>query len=246
MRRFYLPSGPQGGEAVLTGQERDHLARVLRLGVGEQVLLLDGQGRQWLAEVAGIDSDSARLTVLSPVEASAEPRLHVWLCVALLRKPPKADWLLQKACELGVRRISFVLTQRAVPRLREADGGQGRLERWNRIAAGALKQCGGTVLPQIDPPRALPEVAAEGLSDGLRLILHESAEMGLSQILTRAGMPERVQLLVGPEGGFSSPEVDLAAAAGFTAVRLGPRVLRAETAALAACAALMYAAGELG
>jgi 16S rRNA (uracil1498-N3)-methyltransferase len=241
VRRFFLPGGPQRGEALLRGQEREHLARVLRLRLGDEVIVFDGRGREWLARVCGVEPEAARLAILSELEATAERGIEIWLGQALL-KGNRTDWLVQKACELGVRRLSFVVSERAVARPPQKEA---RLERWRRISAAALKQCRGCLMPRIDL-LGLEEFLAQPVA-GPRFILHEAARCaGLSQAVAEAGSLDRVQLLVGPEGGFSEGEVAQAGKAGFVAVRLGARVLRAETAALAAAAALLYAAGELG
>ncbi len=244
MRRFFLPEGPREGQALLSGQEYQHLVRVLRLRVGEEVVLFDGRGREWLARIEEVGERQARLEVVSELAAgAAEPALEVWLAQALLKRPA-AEWLVQKACELGVRRLTFVSTERSVPR---PAGGEEGAERWRRLAASALKQCRGCFLPRIDPPLSLDELLAEPF-EGARLVLHEGQGVGLSEAVAAAGGRRmcRVQLLVGPEGGFSGSEIERAVRAGFVAVRLSARVLRAETAALAVCAALLYAAGELG
>jgi len=255
VRRFFLPEGPQGAEARLSGQERDHLARVLRLRSGEEVVLFDGRGREWLARVAEVGPEACRLTVVSELAPGAEPGVEVWLVQALL-KGPKADWLVQKAVELGVRGLTFVNSERSVARPQ----GEGKLPRWRRIAAAALKQCRGSLLPEIAGPLALDDLLAQPF-DGPRFIFHEASGheasvheafgheaegVGLSQALGAAAPLKRVQLLIGPEGGFSEAEVARARAAGLVAVRLGARVLRAETAALAVVSAVLYAAGELG
>jgi len=244
MRRFFLPEGPQGAEAHLRGQERNHLARVLRLGVGDEVVLFDGRGREWLARVSGLGPEEARLAVVSELAPQAERGLEVWLAQALL-KGPRTDWLIQKACELGVRRLSLFVSERSVAR---PQAPEARLARWRRIAASSLKQCRGCLLPRIEGPLSLEELLAEPW-EGLRLLLHEAAgpeAVGLGQALGRVGELSRVQLLVGPEGGFSPAEVEWAKGAGAVVVRLGARVLRVETAALAAAAACLFAAGDLG
>jgi 16S rRNA (uracil1498-N3)-methyltransferase len=244
VRRFYLPGGPEGGEALLRGQERDHLVKVLRLGPGDEVALFDGRGGEWLARVAAVDPAAVRLEVVSELRGGAEPAFELWLAQALL-KGKKADWLVQKACELGVRRLTFVSSEHAVARGPAAENAAARLARWRRICAEALKQCRGCLLPEIDGPRPLAGLLKEPF-EGARFILHEAEGMGLSEAVAGAGKVRRAQLVVGPEGGLSQAEVELARGVGFAVVRLGARVLRAETAALAVSAALLYAAGELG
>lgn len=240
MRRFFLPEGPRGGRAELGGQEREHLVRVLRLGPGDEVVLFDGAGRQWLARVAALEARAAELEVIQELPPGAEPACELWLAQGLIRGP-KADWLVQKAVELGVRRLTFVISERSVVR----PEGAGRLERWRRIAAQALKQCRGCVLPLIEGPQSFDEFIRQP-APAPRFLLHEGQGRGLSQAIAAAGDFRSAQLLVGPEGGWGGAEAGRAVAAGFTPVRLGARILRAETAALTGAAVLLYAAGELG
>jgi 16S rRNA (uracil1498-N3)-methyltransferase len=239
-KRFYLPGGPRGEEAVLAGEELGHLSRVLRLAPGDEVVLFDGRGGEWLARLSSLNKREARLAVVCPLSGGAERRLSLHLAQALI-KGPKADWLVGKACELGIAKLTFFPSERSVPR---AD--TSRLERWRRLAAESLKQCRGSLLPEIQEAKDLGFVlSASGA--GLRLILHAGEGVrGLREVLEGAPGFESATLLVGPEGGFTDMEVENGVAAGFVPVGLGGRILRAETAAVCGAAVLLYRAGEFG
>lgn len=216
-----------GEEVLLAGEEGRH-ARVRRLAPGEPVVLFDGAGHSWSGAVSGVDRAGARVRVgaVRP-EREGESPLALTLAVALL-KADKLDWVVEKATELGVARLQPFASAHAL-----AQPSPGRQARWQQIARAAAKQCGRTVVPAVAAPCALAEVLA--LPAAARLLL---AEHGDRAPLARLALPPPAALLlvVGPEGGFAPAELRAATAAGVELVGLGPRILRAETAAIAAVA----------
>ncbi len=237
-----LPPAP----VHLVGPEHHYLTRVLRLRVGDLVMLLDGQGRQCPAQIARVDGERVELHCLAATLASASgPRLTL-LCGLL--KGDKQDFVIQKATELGAHAVVPVTCQRSVPQLGQ-ERAEKRHERWTRIAVHAAQQCRRAEVPHIAGPtpllQALAAEATEAAESTLSLLLYEGLAAPLHTLLspqsTQLTTPSAVRLLIGPEGGFSDPEVAAAVAAGFVPCSLGPLVLRAETAVVAALAVLQYA-----
>ncbi|HEX8162230.1 MAG TPA: 16S rRNA (uracil(1498)-N(3))-methyltransferase [Pyrinomonadaceae bacterium] len=256
-RRFHAPPAafsPDGGRVALSREETQHLAGALRLAAGQEVYVFDGEGREFLcavAEGAGRGAAGATLEVLARVEPlCAESPLELTLCVALL-KGEKFDLVVQKATELGVARVVPVETARADVKLARGEGARKRVERWRRIAVEAAKQSGRARVPQVAGPSSLTDVLAEdspGAAEAKsrRLMF---AERGGRSLVGAAGAwaekPSRIAALIGPEGGWEEAERERATAAGWEAITLGGRVMRAETAGIVVAALLQHLCGDL-
>jgi 16S rRNA (uracil1498-N3)-methyltransferase len=241
LTRLYVPGRlAAAGETELPESAAAHVARVLRLRPGDPLLLFDGSGTEFRAELASVGGSRARVRVLGQVPGLAESPLRVTLVQAVSRSE-RMDWTLQKATELGVSRIRPVFSARSVVRL---DGGQAerRLRHWEAVVASACEQCGRSVLPVVDAPVELARYLSEAPAAAVRLLL---GPRGTETLASRAAGLEEVELLIGPEGGLDDTETGAALAAGYAAVRLGPRVLRTETAGIAALAVLQALAGDL-
>lgn len=239
------------GNEIELPQEVAHQARdVLRLTSGGMLHLLDGTGGEYPAEIVALDRKHVIVRVGARVEGRAEPAVRVVLCQGML-KAAKFEWVLQKCTELGIAAFVPLLTERAVAATEEA--GEGKRRRWSRIVAEALEQCGGTRLPEIATPRPLLHALASLPPGGVALIPWEEAaalplRVALQQAVSQASDPERipeVRIFIGPEGGFSAGEIALAERAGALPVTLGPRILRAETAAIVAATLALDTLGEL-
>lgn len=239
--RFYHP-GPLAveSEVALAPDAAHHASRVLRLHVGDALVLFNGEGGEYAGTIARIDKQGVTASIRERQDVERESPLDVTL-VQAVSSSDKMDLVLQKAVELGVRRIVVVQSARGVVRL-DAARSRKRLERWQQIIVGACEQCGRNRVPML-----APEVAA--LTDWLqkpqmgarRWLLAPDAE----QRLREAERPQgEIQLLIGPEGGFTEDEYRAARTHGFTPVRLGRRVLRTETAALAALSAMQALWGD--
>lgn len=244
-----LRIGEDAGKVTLGEAQERYLCRVLRLGVGDRVVLFDGQGNEAEAELAGVGARQVVLRVLGRREGPRRAGPEMVLLQSLA-KGDRFDLVVQKATELGVGRIVPMATARTVERLAGERAAQRR-ERWCRIAQEASRQCGRADVPEILQVMAFGEALAVAGPEALRLLLWEgAAERGqrLGQVLPakEGDVPGQVVVAVGPEGGFTEAEVALAMEAGFRAVRLGPRVLRTETAGLAALAILGFVLGDLG
>jgi 16S rRNA (uracil1498-N3)-methyltransferase len=235
----------QGPRAIIDDPgEIRHICKVLRLGEGDAAVLFDGEGKEYRASITRISPRQIILT-LAPEGASlrAESSLRIVLGMALL-KSSKFEWLLQKTTELGVSEVLPFSSSRVIPR-REEEPSRKQLARWEKIVAEAAKQSGRSLLPRVHPPCPFEEVLETDRGEATKIFLWEKEE---TQTLGDA-LPEatsKIFLLVGPEGGFSDPEALRAQEAGFQPVRLGPRILRAETAAIAGVTLLQFILGDLG
>ncbi|MFO0951392.1 MAG: RsmE family RNA methyltransferase [Isosphaeraceae bacterium] len=228
--RFYCPGAAGRERLVLEGDEARHLARVLRLGVGAWVEVFDGLGGAWKAEVAGVSKSAVELQRTGPPLPDCEPGLSLTIATAV-PKGERFDWLVEKATEIGVRRLVPVRTERSV-----VDPGSAKLERIRRAVVEASKQCGRNRLMEVGATVDLPALLQEA-RPGLRVLAHPGGR-GLASVST-SGSTDEALLLVGPEGGFTDAEVEAAERAGFERVGLGPTILRVETAAVVGCAVLL-------
>ncbi len=241
MRRFFVSPQTLADDEITLGTEVLHHLSVLRLRPGAEILLLDGEGGHCRCRLESLARGSGTARVLErwrQLETAFPLRL-----LQALPKGEKLDLVLQKGTELGTAVFSPVLTGRSVPR-HERERGERQLERWRRIVAEAARQSGRPCLPGIEPLRSLEEALAS-TAEELRLLPWEEAALPLAEALPEAA-PASAAVLVGPEGGFSREEAEKALAAGFVPVRLGPRILRTETAGLAVAAILQFRYGDMG
>lgn len=238
-RRFHAPPDAFTQTTItLAADEARHLRDVLRLKAGDEVYVFDGLGREFRCSVTGMKRDSAELRIEAEVEpAKPESQLQLNLCVALL-KGEKFDLVVQKATELGVTKVTPLMTRYADIHLRDAADATKRVARWQRIAIEAAKQSGRAFVPEIVLPVAF-EAALE--TEGLGVMFSERGGKGLESL------PEAraVTALVGSEGGWADEEIEAAQARDFHIVTLGGRVLRAETAAIAVTVMMQHRFGDL-
>lgn len=223
--RFYTPHPLAAGEFVLDGPEAHHLTAVRRFGPGDRVTLFNGDGREYAAEVVSVGKRSVALAVSSAVEADRELGFELVVASAL-PKGDRVDFLIEKLTELGATRFVPLATARSVVVPKES-----AVEKFRRAVIEASKQCGRNVLMAVDPPAKWEAFVRSPDLPALRLVLSPVGEAPAGGDV-RAG----VAVAVGPEGGLSADEVAGAVAAGWWPVTLGPRVLRVETAAVAAAA----------
>ena len=230
-----------GAELRLGDEAARYLGRVLRLRTGDTVHVFNGDDGEWSATIGRFGRDRVTLLLHGTVENTAEPELEIHLVQGISRGE-RMDFVVQKATELGAARISPVLTDYGVVKL-DGKRAEKRRVHWQGVAASACEQSGRIRPPRVDTPQPLNDwLGAENAGDATRLILRPAAGKPLGAI----GVPEAgLCLLVGPEGGFSDREYDDAEFAGFDAVTLGPRILRTETAAVAAIAIAQALWGDL-
>jgi 16S rRNA (uracil1498-N3)-methyltransferase len=230
-----------GREVELPVQAGEHLARVLRLDRGHPLRLFDGSGDEYEAELASLAKRSVTARVLESAEAEdRESPLRITLAQGIARGE-KMDWILQKATELGAARIVPIVTDRTEVKL-DAERAERRVAHWEAVVASACEQCGRRRLPEVGEPVKLADWAASlDESAGLRLALNPEGDLAPRDLPASA----HATLAVGPEGGLSSHDLAALGAAGFRGLRLGPRILRTETAGLAALAAMQALIGDL-
>ncbi|HZL92255.1 MAG TPA: 16S rRNA (uracil(1498)-N(3))-methyltransferase, partial [Vicinamibacterales bacterium] len=223
----------------LDGEKAHHLIRVLRVRVGDSVVLFDGHGGEYPAVVEETGRQRVRLLpgLHSPRDVESPLRIRL---IQGISRGERMDFVVQKATELGVQRISPVHTACSVVRL-TGERAVKRSAHWERIVQGACEQCGRNILPPVDAAADLDSVLGES-SVGSRLLLHTGAAESIGSLPLA---DRELALLVGPEGGFTEAEIGLASRSGFVPVSLGPRILRTETAALAVIAILQSRFGDL-
>ena len=229
-----------GTDVALPESAAYHVARVLRLRPGAPLVAFDGTGYDFRCEITAVEGDTVRVAVGERTPGLRDSPLGITLVQAVSRSE-RMDWTLQKATELGVRAIVPVLSARSVVRLDERQS-ERKLRHWKAIVAGACEQSGRSTLPEVRSPVELGRFLAESPREGQRLVLSPAGPASLAGLATTAS---RVELLIGPEGGLDDHELDAATRAGFSPVRLGPRVLRTETAGIVALTVLQALWGDL-
>ena len=238
--RFFVPAvSLQSDQVIITGESYHHLHKVLRIKPGAIILLLDGLGHCCQVQLEELQSAQATTRVLRRWQ-EIESTLPITLMQAL-PKGDKFDLVLQKGTELGVSCFQPMETAHAVPNLAAARLSK-REQRWQRIVSEAARQSRRIFLPKVQPLQKLQSALDVSTGD-LKLVLWEAGSVALANVLPKAP-PTGVRLLIGPEGGFSTEEITAITAAGFQAVHLGPRILRTETAGLAATPILQYLYGD--
>ncbi len=242
LARFHVPAAAPGARVELPEHSAHHAREVLRLRPGAAVRVFDGAGAEFEAVLDEVSRRTVSARLGHPAQARAESPLRLVLAVSPL-KGDRMEIVVQKATELGVTEIWPVVTDRTDAAARPALQGT-RVERWERVASGAAEQCGRAVVPQIAPTTTLVGMMARSL-DGQRVVLLETA--GHPPLSSLPPPPAAcLLLLVGPAGGFEPAEAVRLTEGGFLAVSLGPRILRAETAAVAATAIVQALFGDLG
>ncbi len=237
MRRFFFdPNQETGDQILITGPEAHHITTVLRIQPGTMVELYNSKGGTVKGEILQISSHKVTIHILSrSTRHDAGPPLTL---IQAMLKGKKMDFLIQKATELGVHTFTPLITRYCEKRVHSAR----QIERWQRIILEACKQCGRPIPMQIEDPITLEQLQPADSSNRIMPWEDENSQP-LSPALLRGNHP--TLLLIGPEGGFHPDEVSLARNQGFCTVSLGPRILRAETAALAATSIIQYLSHNL-
>ncbi len=237
---------PVEGLLSIRGQEARHISRVLRLGPGDRLILLDKGGARFLARVESTKTQEVIVSIQEALQAPSSSPAEITLCQALLRSGPM-DFVIQKATELGVSRIFPFLSERTVVKADEKARAD-KWRHWEEIARSATKQSDRDRPPEIFPPVPFSDLLAR-LKNGkeLKVILWEGEDrQDLKTILREGSEDPKISGIIGPEGGFAAAEIDAARSAGFIPASMGQRILRAETASIAFVAVLQYEWGDLG
>ena len=241
LRRFFAaPARFKNDQVTLDPEESHHLAQVLRLKPGAQVVVVDGQGRQVQAQVARLAPDGVVLTLEREIGEAAESPVHLTLALALA-KTEALDLVIRQATELGVKAIApFTSTySEKLPQERAAK----RLERWRKLTREALKSCQRAWLPTIQPIQDFSQVLSG--PEAMKLFCWENQRGGGLAALLTGPPPQGLRVVIGPEGGFTPPEAAQARDAGYQLISLGPRRLKVETAALTVLALIQGNWGDL-
>ena len=227
---FYTePAKIRDPQLWIAGDEAKHLLRVLRKKIGDHILVTDGRGHRYEAVIRNVAAEEAECEILHREQDANEPRMDVTLAVSLLKNPGRFDFLVEKSTELGVRSIIPMACERTVRHHENHD-------RLTKIAVSAMKQSGRSYLPNIFMKTSFSVLVKNSTDHDLKLIPHEKTEQShfIDAVLQHHPAARSILLLIGPEGGFTDDELTDASAHGFVPISLGPRRLRAETAALSA------------
>ncbi len=245
VNRFFVPASSFDGGLVRLSPEQAHQVRqVLRLGPGDTIIVLDDRGAEYEVTLTTVGQKEAVGRVVSTRPTASEPKVQLTLFQSLLIRE-KFEWVLQKATEIGVTQIVPVLTARGLVRTKQIE--ENKLDRWQRILTEAAEQAHRGRIPRLEPVVSVADVFSRFVGFDRFLIAAPSETVNLREALHGIGRSDAsIALLIGPEGGFTDEEVTLARAKGAIAVGLGPRILRTETAALVACALILYELGEMG
>lgn len=237
LSRFFISTPLSLGQHELPEAQAHYIARVLRHTVGDAVQLFDGSGPEYLGQLIEVGKKTVRVELTAQLPGHAESPLRVHLGQGLSRGE-RMDWAIQKATELGVAQITPIISERCEVRLKD-ERADKLLTRWQQVAISACEQCGRSTLPIIHPPMLLADWLQRVQAD-LKLVLHPVAEP-----LASHAKPQTLAFLIGPEGGLNDAEVAQAVRQNFHAARLGPRVLRTETAAAVALSLAQHLWGDM-
>jgi 16S rRNA (uracil1498-N3)-methyltransferase len=223
---------------VLEPEPSHHLARVLRLGIGDRVILFDGQGGEYPGEITAVDKKNVSVQTESQLQRERESPLNIHLGIAISRGE-RMDWIVQKSTELGVSSLTPLSTEHTGVKL-TGERADKKILHWREVAISACEQCGRNRLPIIHSLQALDRWLVETVAER-KFVLHHRVDAPAAT----GQPPASIALLVGPEGGLSESEISAAESAGYASLRLGPRILRTETAPLAALAILQGKWGDM-
>ncbi|NWD90311.1 16S rRNA (uracil(1498)-N(3))-methyltransferase [Pseudomonas sp. K5002] len=236
LSRFFVDAPLSLGDQELPEAQAHYISRVLRMSEGDPVQLFDGSGQEFRASLLEVGKKRVVVQVTETFAGQVESPLQIHLGQGLSRGE-RMDWAIQKATELGVNEITPIFSDRCEVRLKD-ERADKRLQHWRQVAISACEQCGRSRVPVIHPPLLLADWLKQAEAD-LKLVLHPVAEPLVSH-----AKPGSLAFLIGPEGGLTDGEVETAQGAGFHAARLGPRVLRTETAPVVALAVAQQLWGD--
>jgi 16S rRNA (uracil1498-N3)-methyltransferase len=240
LTRVYVDAALTSGAIVeLPRETASHLAKVLRARSGDQLVLFSGDGREYVGAIESVRGSRVTASVGGGADVDRESPFAITL-VQCVPRGDRMDFIVQKATELGVTRIVPVLSQRSVVRL-DSTQAESKAAHWRAVAVSACEQCGRNRLPIIEAPAPLINYLGTSASTTARLVL----EPDLEPAATPSNLGAAVEIAIGPEGGFADDELDALRLAGFARVRLGPRILRTETAAIAALTWLQTRFGDM-
>ncbi|MCM0648830.1 16S rRNA (uracil(1498)-N(3))-methyltransferase [Clostridium swellfunianum] len=231
--------------AFIEGDDVKHIYKVLRLEAGENVSINDCQGKEYLGKIEDVNKIKVTVKLLEELPVNNESPVNIFLYQGL-PKSSKMDLIVQKATELGVKEITPVITERVV--VKSELGEFKKVDRWNRIALEACKQCKRTLIPSINTPIEFEELMSKLQSMNLIVVPYENETgFGVKNLINEVKHEVKdIAIIIGPEGGFEEDEIEKLKASGAYIVTLGPRILRTETAGFVCASLLMYELGDMG
>lgn len=246
MRYFFIdPSLVTGPEVSITGSEAHHIKNVLRLKPGDGLKLFDGTGFEYEAAIVRVSATKVTVEIHGKAKATVPSGVQIMVAQAFL-KEKKMDDLVRKLCELGMAQWVPFFSSRSIARP-DAKRLAGRVQRWQRIATEAVKQCRRIDTPEIANAVSFEEMLAFGNNCNLKIVFYENESDPLTRDFAPTDRPPgKILLMLGPEGGFTEKEIHQLRENGFITAGLGPRILRAETAAIAAVTLVQYLFGDMG
>ncbi len=238
--RIYIDQALAITDSVLLNESASHyLSKVLRMQEGRELIVFNGQGGEYFAQIKELGKKHVSIQINQFVEANRQSPLDLHLAIGISRGE-RMDWVLQKATELGVTQIIPLITERTEVKIK-GEKQDKKMQHWQQIIISACEQCQRNLLPILQEPQAIDNWL-KTVSTDYRFVLHHRNDQSLSE----SSAPKSVTLLIGPEGGLSEEEIILAENEKFQSLRLGPRVLRTETAPIAAISLVQYLWGDLG
>jgi 16S rRNA (uracil1498-N3)-methyltransferase len=249
MQRYFIPKQQfLENTVIISGDDAHHIVRVMRAQVGDAFICCDGEGQEVIAEISELSKDQVEANIVERIERSNEAAVEVWIAQSL-PKGDKMETVIQKCTEIGAHRFIPFVSERTVVQLDAKKEGK-RLERWRKIAKEAAEQAHRSRIPLIDSVLTWKQLLAQAAEADIAMICYEKEEgRQIGDLLSKAAETlavKKLLLIIGPEGGFTSKEVEAAEQAGANAVGLGRRILRTETAAMVGLTCIYYQTGEMG
>ena len=246
MRRFFIKQSETAGPvSVVRGTDARHIKKVLRLKQGDIITLFDGAGNEYEARIISLSANSVNVSIIRTFPSTTESPVQIIVAQAFL-KQRKMDNLVRQLTELGITKWVPFISKRSVPRpdnKRLVD----RINRWKKISKEALKQCNRGRIMEIGPTVSFDDTFNISRQSSLKIAFWENESKPINLALSHSDRPfNNIFIMIGPEGGFTSQEIEKAKACGFITATLGPRILRAETAAIAASVLIQYLFGDIG
>ena len=242
MHCFYCEANQVAGEQItITGSDVNHIKNVLRMRIGEELMVCNGTGMEYTCQIEDFPAGEVKLSILKAEKASTELSVRLKLYQGLPKKD-KMELIIQKAVELGAAEIIPVMTKRCIVKLEDDKKEAKKLERWQAIAESAAKQSGRGIIPTVSRVMNYKDAIKKASAEGMALIPYEMAEgmKTLKDAAAKASSQQVISVFIGPEGGFEESEVEFAQEQGVIPVSLGKRILRTETAGFTTLSILMY------
>ncbi len=245
MKRFFIEhSEILKDSPIIDGRDAHHIIKVFRLRLKDHMLLIDGSGMEYEAEITGLSKSKVTVSIIREYSTDTESPVHITVGQCYL-KDKKMDTLIRHLTEVGIAKWMPIVSEYSVPQP-DSKKMDLRTQRWDMIAKEAVKQCCRTRVPEIVPPVPFLQAVGDNSSMDLKIIFYEEETVSLAKTMVSLNQnPLDIFVLLGPEGGFSSKEIELAKSNGFIIASLGPRILRAETASISACTLIQHLFGDM-